>query len=47
MAAEGQSVRVVSVMEVRMEQSCVIEFPPYRKIAPIDILLNIPGDQTM
>ena len=48
MAAEGQSDKMVSDMEVHMEQSCMTEFLHVEKIAPIDIyqyLLNIYGYQ--
>ena len=47
MAAEGQSDRMASDMEVRR---CVTEFFHEEKIAPIDIhqhLLNVYGDQTV
>jgi len=45
MAAEGQSDRMVSDVEVRMKQKCGIE-----KMAPLDILqclLNVCRDQTV
>ena len=48
MAAEGQSDRMASDMEVYLKQRCVIEFHHVEKIAPTDIhndLLNISGDQ--
>jgi len=48
MTAEGQSDKMASDMEVRMEQRCVIEFLQAGKIAPNDIhrrLLNVYGDQ--
>jgi len=48
MAAEGQSDKRVSDMEMHMKQRCVIEFLPEEKMAPTDIhwhLLNIYGDQ--
>ena len=50
MAAQGQSDRMVSEMEVWMKQRCVTEFLHVEKIAPIDIhwcLLNFDGDQTV
>jgi len=46
MAAEGQSDKMVSDMEVCMKQRCVIEFLHAEKIAPTDIdqsLLNVSG----
>jgi len=49
-AAEGQSDKMASDMEVRMKQRCVIEFLHAEKIAPNDIhrrLLNVYGDQTV
>jgi hypothetical protein len=49
MTAEGQSIKMVSDMEVRMKQRCVIEFLHVEKIASNDIhrcLLNIYGAQT-
>ena len=49
MAAEGQSVRMASHMEVLTEQRCVTEFFHAEKIAYINIhqnLLNVYGDQT-
>jgi hypothetical protein len=49
MAAEGQSDKMASNMEVRMNQMCVIEFLHAEKIATNDIyrrLLNVYGDQT-
>ena len=50
MAAEGQSDKMVSDMEVSMKQRCVIKFFCVEKMAPIDIhqcLLNVYGDQTV
>ena len=50
MAAEGQSNRMASNMEVQMKQRCVLEFFHAEKMAPIDIywcLQNIYGDQTV
>ena len=50
MTAEGQSDKMASDMEVRMKQSCVIEFLHAEKIAPNDIhrrLLTVYGDQTV
>ena len=50
MAAEGQSDKMTSDMEVLMKQRCVIEFLHAEKIAPKDIhrrLLNVYGDQTV
>ena len=50
MAAEGQSDRMMSDMEVCMEQRCVTDFLHAEKMAPTDIhlhLLNIEGDQTV
>ena len=47
-AAEGQSERMVSDIEVSMKQRCGTEFLHVEKIAPIDIhlrLLNMDGDQ--
>ena len=44
MAAEGQSDRMVTDVEVQMKQRCVSEFPHVEKMAPIDIhqcLLNV------
>ena len=52
-AAEGQSDRMASDMEVQMKQRCVAEFfhaPMEEKIAPIDIhqcLMTVDGDQTV
>ena len=49
MAAEGQSDKMVSAMEVCMRQRCGIEFLHAEKIALTDIhqcLLNVYGDQT-
>ncbi len=49
MAAEDQSNRMVSDMEVWMKQRCVTEFLHVGKMALIDIhqhLLNISGDHT-
>ena len=50
MAAEGQSDKMTSDMEVLMKQRCVIEFLHAEKIEPSDIhrhLLNVYGDQTV
>ena len=50
MAAEGQSDRLVSDMEVHMKQRCVTEFLHAEINAPIDIhwcLVNVDGDQTV
>ena len=50
MAAEGQSDRMESDMEVCMKQECVTEFLHVEKMAPTGIhcqLLNVYGDQTM
>ena len=50
MAAEGQSDKMASDMEVQMKQRCVTEFLHAEKMAPIDIhrhLLNIYEDQTV
>jgi len=50
MAAEGQSDKMASDMEVRMKQRCVIEFLHAERIAPIDIhrrLLNVYGALTV
>ncbi len=50
MAAEGQSDKMASDMEVCMKQRCVTEFLHVEKMAPTDIhrhLLNIYGEQTM
>ena len=50
MAAEGQSDRIVSDMEVCIEQSCVMEFLYEEKVAFTDIhwcLLSIYRDQTV
>ena len=50
MAAERQSDRMVSDMEMHVKQTCGIELPCAEKITPIDIhwcLLNIYGDQTV
>ena len=50
MAAEGQSDKMMSDMEVQMKQRCVTEFLHAEKIAPTDIhqcLLNVYGDQTV
>jgi len=50
MAAEGQSDRITSDMEVGMKQRYGIELLHVEKIAPIDIhqcLLNVYGDQTV
>ena len=47
MAAEGQSDKMASDMEVQMKQRCVAEFLHVEKMAPTDIhWLNIFGDQT-
>jgi len=48
MAAEGQSDKMVSAMEVCMRQRCGIEFLHAEKMASTDIhqcLLNVCGDQ--
>jgi len=48
MAAEGQSDRMTSDMEVRMKQRCATEFLHGEKVTPTDIhqhLLNVSGDQ--
>ena len=48
MAAERQSDKMASDMEVQMEQRCVIEYLHAQKMAPTDnhqCLLNIYGDQ--
>ena len=50
MAAEGQSDKMASGMEVRMKQRCVIEFLHAEKIAPNYIhrrLLKVYGDQAV
>ena len=50
MAAEGQSNKMASDMEVHVEQRCITESLQVEKIAPTDIyqhLLNICGDQTV
>jgi len=50
MAAEGQSEKMTSDMEVWMKQRCAIEFLHEAKMAPTDIhwcLLNADGDQTV
>jgi len=50
MAAEGQSDRIVTDMEVCMEQRCRIEFLQAEKMAPIGIhqcLVNVYRDQTV
>jgi len=50
MAAEGQSDKMVSDVEVFMKQRCGTEFLHAEKMAPISIhhhLLNIYGDQTV
>jgi len=50
MAAEEQSDRMVSDMEVQMEQRCVIELLHAEKMAPDDThqcSLNVHGDQTV
>ena len=49
MAAEGQSHKMASDMEVCMKQRCVIVFFHMEKMAPIDIpqcLLHVCRDQT-
>jgi len=46
MVAEGQSDRMASDMEVRIQQRYVIEFPHKLKMAPTDLhqcLLNVYG----
>ena len=48
MAAEGQSGKMMSDMEVQMKQKCVTELLHVEKMAPIDshlCLLNIYGGQ--
>ena len=50
MAAEGESYKMVSDMEVHMKQRHATEFLHVEKMASIDIhqcLLNVDGDQTM
>ena len=50
MAAEGQSDRMASDMDVHMKQKCVNEFLHAETMAPTDIywyLLNTDGDQTV
>ena len=50
MAAEGQSDRMVSDMEVHMKQKCGTEFLHVEKMAFTDIhqsLLNVYEDQTV
>ena len=50
MAAEGQSDKTASDMEVCMKQMCVTEFLHVEKMAPTDVhqrLMNVYGDQTM
>ena len=50
MAAEGQSDRMASDMEVHVKQKCVVEFRHLEKIVPIDIhwcLLNFYRDQSV
>jgi len=50
MAAEGQSDKIVSDMEVPMRQWCGTDFLPAKRIASTNIhqcLLNIYGDQTV
>jgi len=50
MAAEGQSHKMTSDMEVHMKQRCVTEFLHVEKMAPTDVhlhLLNAGGDQTV
>ena len=45
-AAEGQSDKMVSDMEVRMQQRCEIEFLHVEKMTH-RCLLNVDGDQTV
>ena len=40
MAAEGETDKMVSDMEVCMKQSCVTEFLHVEKMAPIDLFIN-------
>ena len=50
MAAEGQSDKMASDLEVRTRQKSIVEFLSVGKIAPIDIhlcLLNTYRDQTV
>ena len=50
MAAEGQSDKMASDLEVGIKQKCATEFLQEEKMAPSDIrwhLLNIYGDQTV
>ena len=50
LAAEGQSDRMASDMEVWMKQRCGIEFIHVEKMVPTDIhqhLLNVYGEQTV
>ena len=50
MAAEGQSDRMASDMEVHLKQRCGIECLHVEKMAPTDIhgyMLNVSGDQTV
>ena len=50
MAAEGQSDRMVSDVQVNMKKRCGIEFIHLEKMAPVDIhlhLLNVYGGQTV
>jgi len=50
MAAEGQSDKMASGMNVCMKQQCGIEFLPVKQMAPTDIherLQNIYGDQAV
>ena len=50
MAAEGQSYRMTSDIEMWMKEMCVTEFLHAEKMAPIDIhrhFLNVYGDQTV
>ena len=50
MAAEEQSDKMISDMEVCVKQRHVIEFPRAEKMAPINThwwLLDISGDQTL
>ena len=50
MAAEGQSDKMASEVEVRVKRRVVLEFLRAGKMAPIDFhqcLLNVSGDQTV
>ena len=50
MAAEGQSDKTVSVMEMHMKQRCVAEFLYVEKMAPTDVhhhLLDVSGNQSV